>query len=68
VLALDLNGQKNLSEDGMDKTTLLNMIQTEYAQFESLIAPLSEAQLCLMGQYIPDILQEKRSFQKKSHK
>ena len=30
----------------MDKTTLLNTIQTEYAQFESLIAPLSETQLC----------------------
>lgn len=30
----------------MDKTTLLNMIQTEYAQFESLIAPLNETQLC----------------------
>lgn len=46
VLALALNGQKDLSEDGMDKTTLLNMIQTEYAQFESLIAPLNETQLC----------------------
>src|SRR5215470_767962 len=33
-------------EDEMDKTTLLNTIQTEYAQFESLIAPLSETQLC----------------------
>ena len=30
----------------MDKTSMMNMIQTEYAQFESLIAPLSEAQLC----------------------
>ncbi len=30
----------------MDKTALLNTIQTEYAQFESLIAPLSETQLC----------------------
>ena len=30
----------------MDKTTMLNTIQVEYAQFESLIAPLSEAQLC----------------------
>ena len=30
----------------MDKTTLLNTINTEYAHFESLIAPLSEAQLC----------------------
>lgn len=30
----------------MDKTTLLDTIQTEYARFESLIAPLSEAQLC----------------------
>ena len=30
----------------MDKTSLMNMIQTEYAQFESLIAPLSEEQLC----------------------
>src|SRR5207248_5470776 len=33
-------------EDDMDKTTLLNTIQTEYAQLESLVAPLSEAQLC----------------------
>src|SRR5215469_1570226 len=33
-------------EDEMDKTTLLNTIQMDYAQFESLIAPLSEAQLC----------------------
>ena len=30
----------------MDKTTLMNMIQSEYALFESLISPLSEAQLC----------------------
>ncbi|MBA2286507.1 MAG: ClbS/DfsB family four-helix bundle protein [Ktedonobacteraceae bacterium] len=30
----------------MDKTTLLNTIQTEYAHFESLVAPLNEAQLC----------------------
>lgn len=30
----------------MDKTTLLNTIQAEYAQFESLIKPLSESQLC----------------------
>jgi hypothetical protein len=30
----------------MDKTTLLNTIQTEYAHFESLVAPLSETQLC----------------------
>ena len=30
----------------MDKTTLLNTIQTEYTQFESTIAPLSETQLC----------------------
>ncbi len=30
----------------MDKTSLINMIQTEFAQFESLIAPLSEEQLC----------------------
>lgn len=30
----------------MDKTSLLNTIQAEYAQFESLIAPLTEAQLC----------------------
>jgi len=30
----------------MNKTTLLNTIQTEYAHFESLIAPLNEAQLC----------------------
>lgn len=30
----------------MDKTTLLNTIQTEYERFGSLIAPLSEAQLC----------------------
>ncbi|MGH2493747.1 MAG: ClbS/DfsB family four-helix bundle protein [Ktedonobacteraceae bacterium] len=30
----------------MDKTTLLDTIQTEYARFESLIAPLSETQLC----------------------
>jgi len=30
----------------LDKTTLLNTIQTEYSQFESLIAPLSEIQLC----------------------
>jgi hypothetical protein len=44
----------------MDKTTLLNTIQTERAHFESLIAPLSEAQLCtatLEGQWsIKDIL------------
>jgi hypothetical protein len=33
-------------ENDMDKTTLLNTIQAEYAQFESLITPLSEAQLC----------------------
>lgn len=32
----------------MDRTTLLNTIQTEYAQFESLIAPLSESQLCTL--------------------
>lgn len=30
----------------MDKTTLMNSIQTEYGQFESLIAPLTEMQLC----------------------
>jgi hypothetical protein len=30
----------------MDKTTLLNTIQTEYAHFEALVAPLDEAQLC----------------------
>lgn len=30
----------------MDKTTLLNTIQTEYAELESLIAHLSEKQLC----------------------
>jgi len=30
----------------MDKTTLLNTIQTEYERFESLLAPLNEAQLC----------------------
>lgn len=30
----------------MDKTTLLNTIQTEYQYLESLIAPLSETQLC----------------------
>ena len=30
----------------MDKTSLMNMIQMEYAQFESLIAPLSKEQLC----------------------
>ena len=33
----------------MDKTALLDTIQTEYARFESLIAPLSEAQLCATG-------------------
>jgi len=31
----------------MDKTTLLNTIQTEYAQFEALVRPLSETQLCI---------------------
>lgn len=31
-------------EAEMDKTTLLNTIQTEYAHFESLIAPLTETQ------------------------
>ena len=30
----------------MDKATLLNTIQTEYARFESLTAPLNEAQIC----------------------
>lgn len=30
----------------MDKTTLLNAIQTERVQFEALLTPLSEAQLC----------------------
>ena len=44
----------------MDKTTLLNTIQTERARFEALIAPLSEAQLCsptLDGQWsIKDIM------------
>jgi len=30
----------------MDRTSLMNMIQTEYARFESLIAPLSDEQLC----------------------
>jgi hypothetical protein len=30
----------------MDKTTLLNTIQTEYAHFESLVAPLNETHLC----------------------
>jgi hypothetical protein len=30
----------------MNKTALLHTIQTEYAHFESLIAPLSETQLC----------------------
>jgi hypothetical protein len=30
----------------MNKNTLLNTIQTEYAQLESLVAPLSETQLC----------------------
>src|SRR5438105_9365299 len=44
----------------MDKTTLLNTIQTERLHFESLIAPLSETQLCtatLEGQWsIKDIL------------
>ena len=29
----------------MDKTTLMNTIQSEYAKLETLIAPLSEAQL-----------------------
>jgi hypothetical protein len=33
-------------EDEMDKTTLLNTIQTEYAHFQSIIAPLNETQLC----------------------
>ena len=33
----------------MDKTTLLNTIQTEYAHLEALIAPLSEAQLSTPG-------------------
>lgn len=33
----------------MDRTTLLNTIQTEYARFVSLIAPLSEVQLCATG-------------------
>ncbi len=44
----------------MDKTALLNTIQTEYSHFETLIAPLSETQLCtatLAGQWsIKDIL------------
>jgi len=44
----------------MDKTTLLNTIQTEYAQLESLVAPLSETQLCtvpLEGEWaIKDIM------------
>lgn len=30
----------------MDKTTLLNTIQAEYTPLESLVAPLTEAQLC----------------------
>ena len=30
----------------MDKATLLNTIQEEYARFEELVAPLSEGQLC----------------------
>jgi hypothetical protein len=30
----------------MDTTTLLNTIQAEYAQLESLLTPLSEKQLC----------------------
>src|SRR5215472_14925678 len=30
----------------MDKTSLLDTIQMEYAKFESIVAPLSEAQLC----------------------
>ena len=30
----------------MDKTTLLNTIQTEYAHLEALLAPLHEKQLC----------------------
>ena len=30
----------------MDKTTLLKTIQTEYAQLESIVVPLSETQLC----------------------
>ncbi|MBA2681628.1 MAG: ClbS/DfsB family four-helix bundle protein [Ktedonobacteraceae bacterium] len=30
----------------MDKTALLNTIQTEYTRFESIIAPLNEMQLC----------------------
>lgn len=44
----------------MDKTTLLNTIQRERAQFEALIAPLSEEQLCsptLDGQWsVKDIM------------
>lgn len=31
----------------MDKTTLLNTIQTEYTQFESLVTPLNERQLSI---------------------
>ncbi len=33
----------------MDKETLLRTIQTEYAHLDSLIAPLSETQLCTPG-------------------
>jgi hypothetical protein len=44
----------------MDKTTLLDTIQTEHARFEALIAPLSESQLCspsLEGQWsVKDIM------------
>jgi hypothetical protein len=35
-----------IMQDDMDKTSLLKTIQTEYAEFESIVAPLSEAQLC----------------------
>ena len=44
----------------MDKATLLDTIQIEYARFESLIAPLSETQLCdasLEGQWsVKDVM------------
>ena len=49
-------------EDEMDKTTLINTIQNKRAHLESLIAPLSETQLCTVtseGQWsIKDILQQ----------
>ena len=41
-----MNSEQMGGEQNMDKTMVLNTIQTEWEQFESLLAPLDETQVC----------------------